>query len=382
MKKNLKLNFDIGNLLFLIAYVPLLVVSSLFTSMYNQIIPNIYMNLIIIISIVILLFKVLVVDKNTPVEYFIFLGLGIVLLISALDSGNKQLLVFLMVCLMAKKINNNAVIRTYLIVSVIVLLFVYFSTKIGKIPDLMYTRNLIVRHSYGIIYPTDFAAHIFYVCCAYSFLRFEKYNIKDALFLIFIALILYRQTDARLNAGMIVVLAIFTWIGKKKNGNILLTKTWIIPITSFFLTFFSIKYYSSASLFFSFLNKFFSGRLGIVQNVMEEYGLRMFGQKVIEHGWGGSGFYLNTNIFNYTYIDSAYMRLLIIYGVFVTALFLLIITLFLKKSDNVKLLLIITLILISGIIEQHFIDIAYNPFFIVLVSDYFKKKGSLQCKNI
>lgn len=382
MKNNEKSNFDLSNLLFLIAYIPLLVASSLFTSMYNQIIPNSYMNLVVGASMGILLFKVLFVDKNTLFEYFMFAGIGITFFISSLGSGSRQLLIFMVVCLMAKKANNNAVIRTYLVVSISILLFVYFSTKIGKIPDLMYTRNLIVRHSYGIIYPTDFAAHVFYICCAYAFLRFEKFNIKDVLFLVFIALILYRQTDARMNAGMIIVLAVVIWLGKKERINYIATKIWLVPLLSFFFTYFSTKYYNSNSLFFSFLNKFFSGRLGIVQNIMDEYGLKMFGQKVIEHGWGGNGFYLNTNIFKYTYIDSAYMRLWIIYGVLVTFLFIFIFSYLLKIVKNTKLVLTIALILITGIIEQHFIDIAYNPFFIILVSEYFKKKGSLQCKNI
>lgn len=382
MKNNLESNFDLGNLLFLIAYAPLLAMSSLFTSMYNQIIPNVYMNLILGISMGIFLLKTLVIDKNSPMEYFLFAGIGIVLLISTLRSGDKQLLILIAVCLMAKKINNNAIIRTYLIVSIAVLLFVYISTEIGKIPDLMYTRDLIIRHSYGIIYPTDFAAHVFYICCAYSFLRFEKYNIKDVLFLILTASILYRQTDARLNAGMIVALAMIIWIGKNGKINSIATKVWLVPALSFCFTYFSIKYYNSSSLFFNFLNKFFSGRLGIVQNIMNEYGLKVFGQKIIEHGWGGSGFYLNTNIFKYTYIDSTYMRLLIIYGILITSLFIVFISYLLKVNKNIKLILIIGLILLSGIIEQHFIDIAYNPFFIILVSDYFKKKGLLQCKNI
>lgn len=382
MKNNLKSHIDFGSSLFLIAYIPLLVVSSLFTSMYNQIIPHAYMNLILGVSIGILLFKVLFIDKNSPLEYFIFIGIGFIFLISAVHSNNKQLLIFVIVCLMAKKINNNAVVRTYLIVSLAVLLFVYISTKIGKIPDLMYTRNLIVRHSYGIIYPTDFAAHVFYICCAYAYLRFEKYNIKDMLFLMVIALILYRQTDARLNAGMIIVLSIIIWLGKNKNINSIANKIWVVPLLSFGSTYFLTKYYDPNSLFLNFVNKFFSGRLGIVQNILDEYGLKIFGQKIIEHGWGGNGFYLNTNIYKYTYIDSTYMRLLIIYGVFATALFILFTSYFLKKDKNIKLLIIIALILVTGIIEQHFIDIAYNPFFIILVSDYFKRKGTLQCENI
>ncbi|MCV3556059.1 hypothetical protein [Pediococcus ethanolidurans] len=88
---------------------------------------------------------------------------------------------------------------------------------------------------------------------------------------------------------------------------------------------------------------------------------------------GGSGFNLITAITPYSYIDAAYMKMLIVYGLIPTIMLIFFLTATLKKISSKKIILIIGLILISGLIEEHLYDIAYNPFFIVLISEYFKK---------
>lgn len=94
-------------------------------------------------------------------------------------------------------------------------------------------------------------------------------------------------------------------------------------------------------------------------------------------GGGGNGINLITSINQYSYIDSVYLRLLIIFGIVPTVIFLCFTTLAMKYERDIVLLLILTLIFITGIIEQHFIDIAYNPFFMLMITDYFRERGKL-----
>ncbi|KRN94729.1 hypothetical protein [Pediococcus stilesii] len=383
MDLNEKKESTLSNLLFLVAYTIVIFISSLTTTLYAHIIPAPYVSSILIVGISILFCKFIFTDKHSFFEYTLYLFIGIILLISMIKSESKQLIVVAIFMLMSKNVKSRPLLKIYLIVSLLVLLFSYFSTKMGWIMDLTYTRNMIERHSYGIVYPTDFASHIFYVCCAYVFLRFKKFNLFDVIFLLVTALLVYRQTDARLNFGMILLLIVVGLLGKKEKLDFLNTVAWLVPIFSFLFTYLASRFYNPTSFIFDLLNKLFSGRLGIVQEILNESGVKFWGQKIIEHGWGGSGFYLNTNIYEYSYIDSAFMRLLIIYGLMACLLFLLIIIFFLYKSKNSRTILIVILILLSGIVEQHFIDIAYNPFFILLASEYFNKKGLLQaCKNI
>ena len=366
---------NFGNLLFLIAYVPVLFISSLSTTLYVHVLPSYYINTIILFGMAVLCFKLLITDSYTFIQYMFYTIIAVVLMIATIKSGDKQVIILTAFLLMGKGTDDRSVIRAYFFVSIIVLLFSYFSTKLGWIMDLTYTRNMIVRHSYGIVYPTDFAAHIFYVCCAYAFLRYKKYDFKDVSLLTLIALLVYRQTNSRLDSGLIFILGIAIWIGKNNKFRRLINVSWLMAPLGFIFTYLSTKNFNSGSDFFAVLDKFFSGRLEIVQELMNEYGIKMWGQKIIEHGWGGMGFFINRNIYKYTYIDSTYMRLLLIYGIAACATFILMITFFTKKAKDTELLIIVALILFSGIVEQHFIDIAYNPFFILLVSNYYKEKG-------
>lgn len=375
----------IGRCLYFISYIPILLVSILNTTMYYQYIPSAYTKLVIMFSIGILLIKFIFIDEHTFLEYMSIILALIINLLAYYKSDNKYLLIMVIFMVASSALKEKSLILSYLVITIGVLIFAFISTKMGIIPDLVYQRNMLDRHSFGIIYPTDFAAHIFYLMCALTLLRFKRYNLLDFLLLIMVAICLFRYTDARLNTVMILLLALATLILKKMPvlNKSIFKFAWIVPIFSIIFAYLSTYFYSNGSAFFAVLNKLFSGRLGIVQNVLSENGIKLFGQKIIENGWGGKGFYLNTNIYKYTYIDSAFMRLLIIYGVLATILFLFTIVVYLKTVKNAELILIVSLILISGIIEQHFIDIAYNPFLLLLASSYFKqKKENRKCKNI
>lgn len=193
MDLNEKKESTLSNLLFLIAYTIVLFISSLSTTLYAHIIPAVYVSSILVLGVSILFCKFVFADKHSFLEYIIYFLIGIILLASMIESGNKQLIVITMFMLMSKDVKSRPLMKIYLSISILVLLFSYFSTKMGWIMDLTYTRNMIERHSYGIVYPTDFAAHIFYICCAYVFLRFKKFNLLDMLFLLTIALLVYRQ---------------------------------------------------------------------------------------------------------------------------------------------------------------------------------------------
>lgn len=213
----------------------------------------------------VLCFKLLITDSYTFIQYMFYTIIAVVLMIATIKSGDKQVIILTAFLLMGKGTDDRSVIRAYLFVSIIVLLFSYFSTKLGWIMDLTYTRNMIVRHSYGIVYPTDFAAHIFYVCCAYAFLRYKKYDFKDVSLLTLIALLVYRQTNSRLDSGLIFILGIAIWIGKNNKFRRLINVSWLMAPLGFIFTYLSTKNFNSGSDFFAVLDKFFSGRLEIVQ---------------------------------------------------------------------------------------------------------------------
>lgn len=372
----------IGSILFLCVYIPSLFVNSLSTTLYNQKIPSMYFTGITMVALIAIVLKIIIFDQHTFFEYIFYACIVLTIGLAYHHSDDKALLIMTLFMLASINLDNKKIIKWYLVTSLAVLILAYISTRLGTIQDLTYTRNLVMRHSFGIVYPTDFAAHIFYICCGYVFLRFEKFGFLDFFGLIIVAGVTFRFTEARLNAGMICMLAVTALLVRnEKINNLFRNIMWIAPGVSMIFTYGATKLYNPMSSVFATLNKLFSNRLGLVQSILNQNGIKLFGQKIIENGYGGKGFYMNRNIYQYTYIDSVFMRLLIIYGLIATIFFVLVITICLFKLKNTQLILIVGLIILSGIIEQHFIEIAYNPFFLLLVSEYFKERRQIKCKN-
>ena len=100
---------------------------------------------------------------------------------------------------------------------------------------------------------------------------------------------------------------------------------------------------------------------------------------MVEHAWGGlSGLRMTEKSpQSYFFIDSSYVRMLILYGLVVTLFVLVTMAILAWKSSEMgeySLACIIVLLSIAAITEQHLYDPAYDPFLIALCTKgYFSK---------
>ena len=106
---------------------------------------------------------------------------------------------------------------------------------------------------------------------------------------------------------------------------------------------------------------------------MQKYPLRLISQRVKEQGWGGiaglNAFQQNQS--NYFFIDSSFIRLLVIYGLILTCFFMVaLLKISLKGTINHKYVMpaIILLITISCLIDQHLMEITFNPFLLAFLA--------------
>ena len=134
-------------------------------------------------------------------------------------------------------------------------------------------------------------------------------------------------------------------------------------------------FYTANNALFRIANEAFSKRLGISNLAINKYGLSLFGNHVLEHGFGGDQgihhFYQSGMSGNYFFIDSSYMRLAIIYGLVIGIFVIIVMSLISLRSAATKdfcLAAIILLVSVSCMIEQHLLDISYDPFLIALLA--------------
>lgn len=357
-----------------------------------QYIPVRYLNWLNYILMLILILKIVVFDKFKVWQ----LGfIGIILLL-AIYSWRKSQITLLMVMityiLAAKDIDFTKIVKRYFDVNFVMLVGVSIYSLLGIIRNLTFERNGIARQALGIDYPTDLAAYILYLALAYCFLKYNHLKWYHYLGLLFLSFILNLITNARLDVYALILTIIIFIIAKRAQqpqnrfSRITVSSFWglslILPYIYFLLTY----YYNPTNEVFIKLNDLLSGRLLFGHVALSKYGITMLGQHVVEQGWGGvQGLHVfQTAQFKYFFIDSTYIRLLVIYGS-VLAIFiitsLIIISVRETLRHNYVFPAIILIITISSLIDQHLIEITFNPFLLALLANTYTKSAEEKINN-
>lgn len=362
-----------------------LVVSLIQFSTFMDYFSDNSMHYLLYIGLGLILFKMFFLDKQDLKEFAVkILTLGFLVLIWR-TSSDFMLLTMGVYILGAKDVQFRRIIKLYFIVGTMTLLFIMVCSLTGVIKNLIYHRifNSVTRQSFGIIYPTDFAAHVLYLLLAYSYLKFEQLSWGSYACYLVIAWLLITFCDARLSAITIVIAIPVLWLGQKalrgnKVARGLTYFYWWIPAILAYLTICSYYFYTQSNSLFEKMNYFLSGRLFLGKLAINKYGFSWFGTHVIEHGWGGSkGFKMTTsNPDNYFYIDSSFLRVAILYGIIALIIIVTIMTIITWRSVHVyryALASIITLVAISAIVEQRLVDLSFNPFLLALLANIYPK---------
>ncbi|SFS85571.1 hypothetical protein SAMN02910357_02242 [Succinivibrio dextrinosolvens] len=253
----------------------------------------------------------------------------------------------------------------------------------GLLKDIAYVRELgVYRHSFGSIYPTDFACSILFVSLAlWSILKHTHLVLSIAVLSV---LIYFQQiyTHTR-NTELVMCISILFVIiySLLKNKKAIICHSRIISFSlrySFvFLAALSLLLgilYDSSSSLMNYLDSLFSTRLSLVHSALNNYGISFMGQNILFVGNGGT--LASKGIYNF--IDSSYCLLLIRYGI---AGFLVYAVLYIftqkrvLECENLKLSIILLLIAVHSFTEHHYIEFFYNPCLLLIFSDV-REKGS------
>ncbi|EEU30551.1 hypothetical protein HMPREF0501_00929 [Limosilactobacillus coleohominis 101-4-CHN] len=329
------------------------------------------------LGIALVLYKIFFLDKINL--KWLLLGVVILSLLVLTWRTSKDFSLFTMgiFILGGRDVNFTRVVHLFFYVTVILLIGIMLMSGIGIIRNLVYHRSGVIRQSLGITYPTDLAAHILYAVLAYTYLRFAKINWKDYSLLILIAILVYWITQARLNTICILSIIPTVYIGKMaRKGNsickFISSFYWTIPVTSAYLIFMLSYFYISSNKIFEKVNNLLSNRLYLGHKALRLYSVSIFGTHMRESGWGGiEGLkMMEHNTGRYFFVDSSFIRMFILYGLIMGIIILIIMTIISWLSiqrGSYNLASIIVILSMSAVIEQHLLEIAFNPFFISLI---------------
>lgn len=300
----------------------------------------------------------------------------------------------------AKGINFRDIIWWYFYLTAVLVMIVMVSSLVGIIPDLIYHSSLRpTRYSLGMLYPSVIAAHYLFLALAYCYLRFGKLNIIDYLLILLGDCVCMLLTNTKLDfAATLVIIPVMIIAQRafygKKLSRIIAAFWWMaVPVSTTIMIFLS-YFYSSSNHILKKIDSLLSGRLALGYRAFNKYDVNLFGRTIVEHSFAGvKGQRLaNGNggmPSNYFYIDSSYIRMILLWGILAFSIVIVCLTLIALKSTVRKTYILSAIMLVSSLsfmFEPHVIQIIYNPFLLALLSDsYFssidKEKENAEYKD-
>lgn len=368
-----------GERILFFAAMFMLVLDALFkTSMVRY--DSAVSSVISLAALLLIIAKLLIYSRKNILKLLLsFAAIALANLISN-NSVHDTPLYIILIIVGADNIPFKDIAKFYFYVASIFVGIIFASSLLGLVTNLVYTEGPIVRIAFGIIYPTDFSAHIFFIMASYA-AAYEKtlnyYNcIGGIVVCIFIYIFCHTRADCICITLLWLGIAVIKFIENKKvqpegklyNSikNILRYMCiWSAPIGTVIMLLLS-GFYDPSNKIFAYLNDLLSTRLELGKRGLSEYAVTLFGQYVPMVGNGGSTMVRE----NYFFLDCSYISMLLIYG-FVFAMFFIIafVLIGMKYRNNGIMLWLLALIALNSMIEQHLPECAYCIFAAALTAE-------------
>lgn len=316
------------------------------------------------------------IGPATAVALAAFTGLGVFFLIAR---GDTMVLDIALLTAGAVNVSFRRILQIYVFTAAFISLLALVCSQTGVIPDYTFLTNYgadeHVRHSLGIIYPTDCFAHVFYLAAAYFLLRWKRVTWWEIAGAAVLFAVVFFFTSARADLGGAVLMLILIAAAKATGYKDRLPKVlkqvfvWVLmPVcTAVILT---LTYlYSESRPFMLKLDAMMSYRLSLGKTGLGLYGYKLLGAANFAENGNANG-----GVRNYTYIfyDSAYIKYLFKYGIIMLAVLFLVYALIglrLIKTKMFYAMIFVGVIAASFIIEHHMLELSYNITFLMLTAD-------------
>lgn len=351
------------------------------------------LRLISYIAIPLLLYKIFVIDKWSRTELAIIILLLSTSVITWRVAQNNDYILLFPFIFGAKNINFKTIIKWYLYFSMIFMLSIMAMSLLRVIPNLIYySENRPTRYALGMVFPSNIAAFILFMALAYCYLRFNHLNLWDYCGIFIAACIGMKLTNTRLDfIATILIIPVMVIAQRayrnKKISRYLASFFWFaVPITAWIVIFGS-YFYSENNYLLKKLNDLSSGRLVLGHYAFQRYKPNLFGRSIEEYSYAGVQGHKYANgigqSHNYFYIDSSYLRMLLLLGIVAFIVIVICLTLVALKSTAQRTYVLSAIILIvslSLMFEPHVIQLVYNPFLLSLLStdNYVVKRESYE----
>ena len=284
-----------------------------------------------------------------------------------------EILVFsLFVVLLAGR-KSDPVLRISLGIGVLVLYVAWLCTMNGLTLYVLYGS----KHAMGMNYSTDLAAHLFYLVAAVFWLRRGKLTAPGFVFYVFVTeYFIWHITGCRIDtiAAILLLAGTFFYMFLDKAFDWIMRHVrylvrFVYVVLCALMVILTVTYRPGASVWGKIPGvTSFTERLNLGQRGLKEHAISFLGTYVEEHGNGGTNGLTET----YFFIDSSYIRMVLLYGILFLTAYLIaetVLLLRLEKKQAYYAMFLLLIVAITGLIDHHIADPSYNIFGVLVLTD-------------
>ncbi|MEY8337945.1 hypothetical protein AALB16_07915 [Lachnospiraceae bacterium 62-35] len=338
----------------------------------------------VFIAIAVIL-KVGYTNKHSSKELLLCVGIGACFALSWISTGYVFLLDTAILLLAALQIPYKKILKVYFGCGLIVLGLAILGALTGCIDDLLYFDSERYKHAFGIVYTTDFAAHVVYLTLAF-WIIYETIPASITFSItILLSAIIYHYCGAKCSTIVLLLTGIgilyvsaAKWLENKNafGQRVIRCLDYILmifmPLCAAVMIGLTMCY-NPDNAAWAKIDVLLSGRLRLAKEAFDVYGIKLFGTAFDMIGGGGN----NVRRLAYNFVDSSYCMILVRYG-----LVLLLCVLFLYiwtakkaiKNKRRNLLVALAVIAVHNMIEHHLLELAYNVFILLAFADLCNKE--------
>lgn len=350
------------------------------TTMFEIMWPSNFAWVLRLITMMVVLLKFLSYKNNVELKDAVLIFSTMIIFLAVWHRTGYTILYDTALLLVgAFRINYKKILKVYLIICFPFSIYTIIASQIGIVTNLVYNQHGRIRESFGFIYPTDFAAHVFYIFVAWVLIREFKCSIIELLIMVFAVILLNIFSDTRCSEITIVLLILGVLFLKLKNKfginkkiekffcEIFKIVCMIIPFMAAVFMILLCRFYNPSNTVMAAVNNILSQRLKLGKKIFDYYDVQMWGQYILMAGNGGS----LEQPEDYTFIDCSYMNILMRFGILIFCIVIFMLWfIMIKNYNNPFILGALFLICIHSMIEHHLFEFYYNIFIILALAQF------------
>lgn len=375
IEKNMKKYHTKGEILFFGAYIIFFTFVAMGTSRVIELfpIPGI-IEIMKFLSVCIILLKIVSEQVYEPVGVLIFFSAFCSILISSQISGDYQLLYTVCFIFGMRNVSFYDVLKVSFFIQIMVFGITAISVYCGAVSNemvgqmvwtsTMISEDAVNRYNLGFIHPNTISAMVFFVTLTYMCLR-RKCSLIELIIGLGINYMIYQKTGSRTSFLItLLFLPVMFWFLHKRRFQRYWKKIFTLsPVIIIISALMAQIFYNPANSVLSKINTMLSGRLELGHSGFWNYGVRLFGQKIL---WiTGS----NEMRMPYNYVDCSYLRILLQNGVVIFGLICIacVLTMYrLAEAENRELCVSFLALLVYSMIEPNLMGMGVQVFFMLI----------------